>query len=167
MVLNYTPRTWVAAETVTATQLNNEIRDPLTSLQAAWDTYTPTWTGIGSNPSLGNGTKVGRYLRVGQTVDFLIEITAGSTTAFGSGQWQVTLPVVASGRRWIFEANAYDNTANDDFPVVAVWSVAGSLLNLKCEPTTAGNALRSVTTNNPFTWGNSDKLTISGRYEAA
>ena len=66
-----------------------------------WNTYTPTWTGSGSNPSIGNGTIVGYYRREGTLGHFQIWIAPGGSTSFGSGNYSVGLPsgwVAASGR---------------------------------------------------------------------
>ena len=53
----------------------------------AWTSYTPAWTGAGSNPSLGDGTIQAAYKRIGSTVHFRIWVTCGSTTTYGSGAW--------------------------------------------------------------------------------
>lgn len=93
MGLDTTPRTWTTAELVTAAMLNTEVRDALTGIQAAWTAYTPTWTAATTNPTLGNGTLVGSYLQVGNTVLWKFDLTFGSTTTAGSGNYVFTLPV--------------------------------------------------------------------------
>lgn len=93
MTINYVPRTWVTTEVVTAAEMNTEIRDALTGLQAAWTTYTPTWTAPGTNPTLGNGTIAGRYLRAGKTlVACEVILTVGSTSTVGVGAYAWSLP---------------------------------------------------------------------------
>lgn len=48
-------------------------------------TYTPTWTqDSGVQPSLGDGTLVGRYARSGAVCFVTFNFTAGSTTTFGN-----------------------------------------------------------------------------------
>lgn len=95
MSLNTTPRTWVASELVTAALMNTEVRDALTGLQAAWDTYTPTLTATTTNPTLGNGTALAKYLRIGRTAMFQAAWTFGSTSTVGSGSYLMALPVTA------------------------------------------------------------------------
>lgn len=90
MGLNTTPRTWVAAEVVTAAEMNAEVRDALTGIQAAWTTYTPTLTGI----TLGNGTVSAQYQQIGKTIRVQILFTAGLTTTY-SGNFSFSLPVTA------------------------------------------------------------------------
>lgn len=58
----------------------------------AWTSYTPAWTGAGSNPSLGDGTIQAAYKRIGSTVHFRIWVTCGSTTTYGSSAWSFALP---------------------------------------------------------------------------
>jgi hypothetical protein len=62
----------------------------------AWTPYTPVWTGSGSNPSVGNGTLIGRYQKFGRTVLAHINLTCGSTTTYGSGNYNFTVPFAAA-----------------------------------------------------------------------
>lgn len=55
--------------------------------------YTPTWASSGTAPSIGNGTIVGRYLRLNDLVFASIVLTTGSTTSIGTGTYRLTLPV--------------------------------------------------------------------------
>ncbi|MGP4090193.1 hypothetical protein [Streptomyces sp. KR55] len=90
--MTFAPRTWVVGEVVTAALLNQEIRDQINSLLAAWTAYTPSWLSSGTAPAIGNGTIVGRYMKVGRTVFLGIHWTAGSTTTYGSGNYTFSLP---------------------------------------------------------------------------
>lgn len=80
-------------------------------------TYTPTWTGSGSNPAIGNGTLSGNYVRSGNQVTVSITMTAGSTTTFGTGDWTFSLPFAAqaqsAGACYILDAGTgyFDGTA--------------------------------------------------------
>lgn len=55
--------------------------------------YTPTWTGTTTNPTLGNGTLTGEWSRRGNRISVDITLTIGSTTTLGSGTWEFTVPV--------------------------------------------------------------------------
>jgi hypothetical protein len=89
--VTFAPRTWVVGEVVTAALLNQEVRDQLNSMFAAWTAYTPTWT-ASTNPALGNGTLTGRSMKIGRNVLCQIILTTGSTTTYGSGQYSFGLP---------------------------------------------------------------------------
>lgn len=68
-----------------------------TAADTAWTTYTPTWTAATTNPTLGNGTLVGRYMRVdGRTIVAHINLTIGSTTTLGTGGYSFALPVTSA-----------------------------------------------------------------------
>lgn len=86
-----TPRTWVVGETVAAATMNTEIRDQFNSFFGAWTAYTPAWT-ASTNPSLGNGTLTGQHMKVGRTTHMQLQLTAGSTTTFGSGTYTFSMP---------------------------------------------------------------------------
>ncbi|MET9506927.1 hypothetical protein ABZX62_00315 [Streptomyces flavidovirens] len=94
--MTFTPRTWVVGETVSAALMNAEIRDQFNEMFAAWTAYTPTWTAATTNPSLGNGTLTGRYLKIGRTCKVLIVLTLGSTSTYGSGNLRLSLPVTGA-----------------------------------------------------------------------
>src|SRR5262245_32215669 len=49
--------------------------------------YTPIWTGTTTNPTLGNGTLTGSYIRVSKIVHYRIDLTVGSTTTPATGIW--------------------------------------------------------------------------------
>jgi hypothetical protein len=89
--MTFAPRTWVVGEVVTAALLNQEVRDQLNSMFAAWTAYTPSWT-ASTNPALGNGTLTGRSMKIGRNVLCQIMLTTGSTTTYGSGQYSFGLP---------------------------------------------------------------------------
>ncbi|MFB7711580.1 hypothetical protein [Streptomyces sp. NPDC056105] len=166
-----TPRTWVVGEVVSAALLNQEIRDQFNSFFGAWSTYTPGWFAeTGTNPTLGNGTLTGRYLKVGRTVDWVMQLTWGSTTAAGSGggseNWMFGLPAApaAGFTQRIVNVDAYDNGALH-YSGNAVYA------------TTNGGVFRTIVSNRadangiwdstlPFVYNAGDILYASGRYEA-
>jgi hypothetical protein len=94
--VTFTPRTWVVGEVVSAAVMNQEVRDQLNSFFGAWTPYSPTWTGATTNPVLGNGSLVGRYMKVGRSVLCEILLTTGSTTTYGSGAYTFGLPAAAA-----------------------------------------------------------------------
>lgn len=49
-------------------------------------TFTPTWTGSGSNPSLGDGTLTGHWQKIADKLHwFTIYLAYGSTSSAGTG----------------------------------------------------------------------------------
>jgi hypothetical protein len=167
--LNTTPRTWVASEVVDAPELNAEIRDAFTGIQAAWTSYTPTLTNI----TLGNGTRTGRYLQIGKTIDFQVKITFGSTTSITATNANITLPVTAQAGNWVStDAGGYDDSANLWYPLAIMTAAGGggastTAFIIKTWPNPAGANLVTINATVPFTWITNDILVASGRYEAA
>lgn len=94
--MTFSPRTWVVGETVTAAMLNAEIRDQLNSMFDVWTSFTPVWSSSGTAPAIGNGSIVGRYMKIGRTVHAVIRMTCGATTTYGTGSYSWTLPFTAS-----------------------------------------------------------------------
>lgn len=54
--------------------------------------YTPEWTAVTTNPTIGNGTIFGRWREFGDLVWVWASITIGSTTTLGSGFYSLSLP---------------------------------------------------------------------------
>lgn len=160
--LNFTPRTWSGM--VTGAQMNTDIRDSLEELQAPWVDYAAVWTGVSSNPAIGNGTIDASYHRVGKTVSFLIKVTMGSSTTYGSGQWRITLPFPAAITRWRVPVDLL--AAGSAYAGTAVASTT-TYLGLNVPPLTGGNADRAVTSAVPATWVSGDSFTVAGTYETA
>lgn len=166
------PRTWSVGEVVTAAMLNTEVRDQFNSFFGAWSTYTPGWFAeTGTNPTLGNGTITGRYLKVGRTVDWVVQLTWGSTTAAGSGggseNWMLGLPAApaAGFTQRIILVDAFDSSTSLHYSASAIYA------------TTNGGVFRTMVSNRatesgiwdstlPFVYAAGDILYASGRYEA-
>lgn len=164
------PRTWVASEVVTAALLNTHVRDNLKALGDPWTAYTPAWTSSGTAPALGNGTITGAYIQTGKRIEFRIVLTMGSTTTFGTGTYDLSLPAFTASAgmgRASVGGTAFDSSATSTYPIVGLILASATTATLRAWPTTAGNALAAITPTVPFTFATSDVITISGTYEAA
>jgi hypothetical protein len=76
---------WLAGQRITAERLR--------AGQGVWQAYTPSWTASTINPIVGNGQLIGRYMRVGNTLDFMLRIVWGSSTNAGAGIFDFGLPI--------------------------------------------------------------------------
>ncbi|MEU9793838.1 hypothetical protein AB0E27_24955 [Streptomyces sparsogenes] len=157
-----TPATWSAGEIVDEVKMNTEIRDQFNSIFAAWTTYTPTWTASTTNPVLGNGTLIGRYLKVGRTVTCHINLITGSTTTYGSGIYSFSLPFTSAnagctyighahllaGTRWLGQIVISPNATvgGPYFPTNATTVNAGGLSGTVPVALAAGHQLRMTFT---------------------
>ena len=161
------PRTWVAAEVVTAAIMNTHVRDNLLALGDVWTSYTPTWTSTGTAPAIGNGTQVGGYINPGKLVVFRAKITMGSTTTFGTGNYRIALPVaVGTNEPGRFMVALLDSSAGSTFHGVT-YNVATTIAPVAVDNGTAGGAVAAVTPTVPFTFATSDTIEVVGTYEAA
>lgn len=171
--MTFAPRTWTTGEVVTAAMMNTEVRDQFNSFFGGWSVYTPGWfVETGSVPTLGNGSLTGRYLKTGRTVDWIVQLTWGSTTAAGSGggseNWMFGLPATpaAGVTQRIVACAAYDASSGLIYSGVGAYSQ------------TNGGVVRSITSDRadlagiwdstlPFVYAATDVFYASGRYEAA
>jgi hypothetical protein len=131
-----------------------------------WRSFTPTWTTSGTAPALGNGTLTGRYQQRGKTVHFRIELTAGTTTTFGTGNWSFTVPntpdtVVSQ------TANVRAIDVSAGLAYTGQGTLFGSTTTIPQTATGASGALQTITNTVPMTWASTDSLRIWGSYQAA
>lgn len=149
-------RTWVAAETVTAANINTYLQQ-----RDAWVTYTPTLTGVTS----GNGTLVAVYNQVGRIVHWTVKFTLGNTSAI-TGVITVTLPATAA-RTEQHPLSADFKVAGAFMPARAIWGSTSRIdlyaPNVAATYMTYSNTSATV----PATWTTNDYFAVGGVYEAA
>lgn len=134
----------------------------------AWASWTPTWT----NLSVGNGTVVAKYSRIGKTVHCRLSLTFGSSTSV-SGSVLFTLPVTSvaypgsAGITPLGQVVARDNSAPQVyFGLAAHFSTTQAVIRFNdSSGTYVVQAITSSTV--PFTWAVSDEITVTFSYEAA
>lgn len=133
-------------------------------------TYTPTWTASTTNPTLGNGTLSGRYWRNGPIVKGAINLTIGSTTGLGSGNYTWQLPTNIGGLIDICPVQLL-TAANSRWAGQGVIASADVNKLGVYMPIAAGNSalirVSSGTANPAGAFVTGDQLRISFQYEAA
>ncbi|MFF4347525.1 hypothetical protein [Streptomyces sp. NPDC001530] len=161
-----TPRTWVVGETVSAAMLNAEIKDQFNSMFAAWTSYTPNWTSSGTAPALGNGTLVGRHMKIGRTVQYHINLITGSTTTYGTGNYSFDLPAAAAnvGSAYVGNAHLLAGTRWLGQNVISPAATNTSPFFPTNSTTTTASFLQPTV---PVTLASGHQLRITGVYEAA
>lgn len=168
MSVNNTPRTWVVGETATAANMNAEIRDPLTGIQAAWDTYTPALTATTTNSTLGTGSSAaGTFIRYGKSIRGTAEIVFGSSgVAAGSGSYGVSLPAAAtaagvSAGRVVGYGVFFDSSTGNFYHVIVTLSASATVARMVLDG--AG----VITNAAPVVSAANDQIRIHFDYEAA
>lgn len=166
MGLVTTPRTWVASEVVTATELNTEVRDAITGIQAAWVSSAPVFSG---GVTVGNGTSSQSYRQIGKTVEVRGEFTLGSTSAF-TASVVLEFPIAISSGYVIHTSLigagvGFDNSALNPYPldpyVVSLTTAGLGSLAFVTSPSGVVNATA------PFVWAVNDILSWGYTMEAA
>lgn len=160
MGLNFTPRTWVAGEVLTAALLNAQLRDALNNLQSPWTAYTPSSAQV----TLGNAVVNAYYQQIGKTIATRVRILLGSTSVVSGSTMIWSLPVpLASNYDQVAIGSAYmiDSSASATRRIGSI-VVTGSGIFI-VDNDTGG----TVTSTAPFAWGSGDLLTYTALYEAA
>ncbi|MFE9432844.1 hypothetical protein [Streptomyces sp. NPDC006640] len=145
---------------------NGSVWDTYQKVLGAWVTYTPTWTGSGSNPSLGNGTLVGKYCKLGRQVTVHINLTPGNLTTYGSGNYNFALPFTAAnnGCSWVLNAHLLGSDRwMGQLIISPAATTAAPFFNLS----TTNSRIDFMTPTRPETFANGSQLRITGTYESA
>ncbi|MEU5716550.1 hypothetical protein AB0G71_12295 [Streptomyces sp. NPDC020403] len=158
--MTFGPKSWSVGEVVTAAMLNEQIRDQFNSMFGAWTPYTPTWTAA-SNPSIGNGTLTGQYIKIGRTCHVVLKLTTGSTTTYGSGGYSFGVPFTSAagidytGSARLVAVQAWhggtimsggSSAFNATFPTSATDSRSASMAATVPDTLAAGHVLRASIT---------------------
>jgi hypothetical protein len=138
----------------------------LENSQWAWSSWTPTWT----NLTIGNATVAATYTQIGKTVNFVVNVTFGSTSSMGTNP-TFSLPVNAVTTGMIFPEVVWGNAGMSVSGVGTVFFgivIYGSATT--AEITTynvAGTypSLSGITSTAPFTWTNGSILVCTGSYQ--
>lgn len=131
-----------------------------------WTSYVPAWTATTTNPAIGNGSISGYYC-IDQTkcVTGVVTITMGSTTAYGSGAYHVSLPVAMSSAENVlanFLATGGIRHSNSSYVLVGEpTSTTSIFLGSSGEPTS------SLTGTSPVTLTTGDTITVRFCYQSA
>ncbi|MFF9625453.1 hypothetical protein [Streptomyces griseosporeus] len=164
--MTFTPRTWVVGEVVSAATMNAEIRDQFNSFFSAWTSYTPTWT-ASTNPAIGNGVIVGRYMKIGRIVIGHINITAGSTTTFGSGAYNFSLPATAANAGASMVGTCQILTSTNRWQGQIIVSPNASSVAAFSNLTSTNTRIDFVSGTVPDTLASGSQIRITFIYEAA
>jgi len=115
--------------------------------------YAVTLASTGTGATVGNGTLTGRFKLVAATASVIINLTFGSTTAFGTGAPYFTPPIQ--------ELTAQAVSANGEDNGTAPFSMAARVTSNRIYIYYTNNYVNAT---NPFTWTTSDMLMVSGEY---
>lgn len=140
---------------------------PTNALAGSWTTWTPTY----SNFTIGNGTVTARYTQIGKLVVFYFNWVWGSTSSIDGANATISAPVEASS-----------SYPDGDMPLgTARYQETGTAARMgyvRLETTTTLRPVvnsatttyvrdAGITSTVPFTWGNTDVMSLQGVYEAA
>lgn len=127
----------------------------------AWESYTPSNT----NVTVGNGTQVASFVRIGRTIHWRYLLTFGSTTAFG-GTVEIGLPVQGSADVGESLGSGHARDAGTRSWILVPIPDADNPSQVLVAHTESGNG-GLVNATNPFTIATGDTFALMGTYEAA
>lgn len=127
----------------------------------AWTSWVPTWT----NLTVGSGTVIAKYQKVGRMVNFRIKFTYGAGSAVGTVP-TFTLPFTAAAdyqAEWpLGPLVMVDNGVKAYAGYVQISSVTQGLIRYD----DGAGSFTSITSTVPFSWGSADYFFLHAQYEA-
>jgi hypothetical protein len=128
-----------------------------------WTNFTPSWT----NLTVGNGTQVARYRKVGKTVDVYVKFTLGSTSSIGSPPVYFALPFnLATNSDGVTTTGVINDANVRPYVIASEFNSNNIILSVVLTNLTYGSYER-VTSTVPMTWVSTDGFWLQIRYEAA
>lgn len=126
----------------------------------SWTDYTPTYSAL----TVGNGTVVARYQKIGKLVNVYYKLTLGSTSSISSGAY-FTTPTTPSSTHSPAQLLMRDAGTAWWFGACIVEGTSVYLNNQKV----SGNYTisESIGATTPFTWTTNDFLIVNLSYEEA
>lgn len=142
---------------------------PAASDNNSWASFVPNFTASVTDPVIGDGTVLGKYKQIGKTVFLKINIVMGNSTTFGSGNYNISLPVTAKDNSGIILPATYLQNGTGYFLGSAIneYDGSNSHVTLMAIDSTTPAMATTVSPSVPFTWASTDTIHISGSYEAA
>jgi hypothetical protein len=154
--------------------------------RGVWVSFTPSWTGAGSNPSIGNGSLVARYAWLGgKSYALRYSISVGSTTNGGGGIWSIGLPpgiaTPAAGGEQDLLVKAYLAGPAQNYAGTAIIGAGGTGFNVLLPGSSTTSALSNAQNANnagatgtgvplvagAYSFANGSNLVVNGTIEAA
>jgi hypothetical protein len=125
--------------------------------------YTPTWTASVSNPSVGDGTLLGRFVRMMNLCFLNIDLTIGASTGRGSGAWNFALPTGCDALTGVQQTIplAITTPSGGGMSGHAILLGGTATLNLYI----GGATSSKITNSNPSSLPAGSRLSITGFYE--
>lgn len=169
-------RIWHRSQTMPISQvLGHDTHDHSTALGTAvvadladvdaWQNYTPT-----TNLTLGNGTQVSRYAKIGTTIFVHFKFIFGASGSAVPTDPVVSLPVAASSTYTTLENSIGTVTLRDATGnrYVGALVISGTNFLIRYASVSGATIIHTaITATAPFTWANGDVLAFSATYEAA
>lgn len=136
-------------------------------ITSAWTSYTPVWTAASINPNIGNGTITGNYKVIGKICFVRGNLVIGSTSAFGSGEWYVSLPFDAVNADTIQIASSILDDGSAWYNGLMNGARGGFVSKSAVQYQNVGGTTSGLATGSPFAWAPGDRFTWNGSYEIA
>jgi hypothetical protein len=137
---------------------------------AASVSFAPViWGASGTNPAIGNGTLTGSYIKYGRLIFINITLISGTTTTYGTGTWQFTLPFSPANSARIAAGTVIGATSTGSlYAGTVLLNNVSSVATTLYPPTTAGAANFAGSQSTPFSWAAStanQQLVMQFMYE--
>jgi hypothetical protein len=145
---------------------NGSSWDTYQKVPGAWTSYTPVWTAATTNPNPGNGTLIGRYQKIGRQIVFHINLTCGSTTTFGSGGYNWTLPPFAAANLGASMIGSAQLLGTNRWAGQIVVSPAATSISTFFPPALGDCRLAFHSQGVPETMNSTSQVRITGVYES-
>ena len=138
----------------------------LSSLEGKSIPFTVQGGALGTQPTFSGAPMfTGSYTLIGNLCHFQIDVDMDNITSFGTGQYYMTLPFVASHNYHLSDGCLHDISTGDQYAVLG--HVLANSNQLRLFSTASNGRQVAFTHSVPVTLSTADNFHIAGTYEIA
>lgn len=134
--------------------------NPTNRIDVVNQAYAPVWTAGTTNPTIGNGSLSGFFIRKGQTITATIGLAIGSTTTFGAGEYSFSIPMTSAAASIANVGSVWALNSGVAYRIGTAIIVPGST-NVSVY---FDNGVTGMSPTQPHTWKDGDSLRIQIQY---
>lgn len=132
---------------------DNNVGSPKVAFNSTWSGTGLTYTGTPAT---------GYYIKIGKSVFFTITVLCTNVTAFGTGDYSLTLPFVSDGHYILQNGGVHKTSTGNHYSIAGDLETGSSAINLYYN--TSNGSMNRMKYNQPIALSTTDYFYVSGSY---
>lgn len=151
----------------------NELIIDLTPILNPWNTYTPLWTSDATQPTIGAGTLLGKYIQLGKvgfaSITMILDPLGSSFIGTGFYKWSLPAGWISagntSGLTVVGMARVFDSSSTISYVGAVNVAAVSTTVNVGIHGASQGVGAVNSTVTPAFTFASGDQVIIEIKME--